>query len=183
MHHEEFFYTKIPFNLKNIEATYQYLIESIFAKQIGRYIKVYIDNMVIKSLDEKRLLEDVEETQITLERVKMKLNPGKCSFGIEDGQFLGYYITKEGIQPSSVKVDEVMDVPSPHTLRAAQVLNGKLTTLSCLISKSAEKAMPIFHTLKGCIEKSNFQWKPIVERMLQQIKEALHKLPTQASPI
>lgn len=43
--------------------------------------------------------------------------------------------------------------------------------------------MPLFHTLKGCIEKRNFQEMSAAETTHQQIKEALHKLPTLASPI
>ena len=137
--------------------------------------------MVIKSPDEERMLRDVEETVSTLERVKMKLNPTKCMFGVEEGQFLGYCVTRQGIQPNPAKVDEFMETPPPGTLRDAQGLNGKLIALSRFISKSAEKAMPLFHTLKGCIEKSNFQWTATAELALQQIKEALHKLPTLAS--
>ena len=73
---------------------------------------------------------------------------------LEEGQFLGYYVTRKGIQPSSVKVDEFMETTPPSTLRDAQGLNGKLNTLSRFISKSTDKAMPLFHTLKGCIEKN-----------------------------
>lgn len=76
-----------------------------------------------------------------------------------------------------------METLPPSTLRDALGLNGKLTGLSHFISKSADKAMPLFHKLKGCIEKSNFQWTAAAEAALQQIKEALHKLPTFASPI
>lgn len=47
--HGAFCYTKMPFGLKNAGATYQCLVDSIFAKQIERNIKVYVDDMVIKS--------------------------------------------------------------------------------------------------------------------------------------
>lgn len=96
---------------------------------------------------------------------------------------MGYYITKKGIQPNPTKVDEFMEVPSPNTLRDTQGLNGKLTALSRFISKSVKRPYRLFHTLKGCIEKNNFQWKAVAEATLQQIKEALHKLPTLASPV
>lgn len=43
--------------------------------------------------------------------------------------------------------------------------------------------MPLFHMLKVCIEKNNFQWTAAMEAALHQIKEALHKLTTLASPI
>ncbi|XP_023748530.1 uncharacterized protein LOC111896779 [Lactuca sativa] len=108
----------------------------------------------------------------------MKLNPTKCTFRVEEGQFLGYYVTMQGIQPSPTKVDDFIETPAPGTLRDVQGLNGKLTTLSRFISKSADKAMPLFHTLKGCIEKSNFQWTNEAEVALHKIKEALPKLPT-----
>lgn len=139
--------------------------------------------MVIKSPDEAKLLEDIEETFKTLEKVKTKLNPGKCTFGVEKRQFLGYYVTRQGIQPDPVKVDEFTKTPPPNTLRDAQVLNGKLTSLSRFISKSDDKAMPLFHTLKGCTEKRNFQWITAAEAALQQIREALHKLPMLTIPI
>lgn len=68
-------------------------------------------------------------------------------------------------------------------LRDAQGLNGKLMMLNRFISKSAEKVMPLFHTLKGCIEKNNFRWTLEAESMLQKIKKVLHTLPTLANPI
>ncbi|XP_023768988.1 uncharacterized protein LOC111917544 [Lactuca sativa] len=43
--------------------------------------------------------------------------------------------------------------------------------------------MPLLHTLKGCIEKNNFQWTNEAEKALQKIKEALHELPNLATPI
>nr|KAJ0216727.1 hypothetical protein LSAT_V11C300147310 [Lactuca sativa] len=181
--HGTFCYTKMPFGLKNAGATYHRLVDSIFAKQIGWNIEVYVDDMVIKSPNEEKMLQDIEETFKTLEVAKMKLNLAKCTFGVEEGQFLGYYVTRQGVQPSPSKVDEFIEMPTLNSLRDAQGLNGKLTTLSRFISKSVDKAMPLFHTLMGCIEKNNFQWTNEAEKALQRIKEALNKLSTLATPI
>lgn len=74
----------MPFGLKNAGENYQRPIESLFAMQIGRNIEVYVGDMVIKSPDEKKLLDDVEETFKTLENVKMKLKPSKCTFVVEE---------------------------------------------------------------------------------------------------
>nr|KAJ0222828.1 hypothetical protein LSAT_V11C200097150 [Lactuca sativa] len=183
MDHGTFCYTKMPFGLKNVGATYQRLVDSVFTKQIGKNIEVYVDDMVIKSSHESKMLQDIKQTFRTLERVKMKLNPAKCTVGVEEGQFLGYYVTKQVIQPSPVKVDEFMETPPPGTLREVHGLNEKFTAVSRFISKSAGKAMPLFHTLKGCIEKNNFQWTAVAEEALQKIKEALHKLPTLAKTL
>nr|KAJ0212662.1 hypothetical protein LSAT_V11C400223150 [Lactuca sativa] len=47
--------------------------------------------MLIDCPKEKRLLEDVEEILRTLERVKMKLKAGKCTFGVKEWNFQWYY--------------------------------------------------------------------------------------------
>ncbi|GKB41468.1 reverse transcriptase domain-containing protein [Tanacetum coccineum] len=88
---------KIPFGLKNVRATYQRLVDKVFESQIGRNMKAYIDNMVIKNMDEQGMLEDIKETFEMLRKINMKLNPKKCSFGMEEGQFLGHVVSKRGL--------------------------------------------------------------------------------------
>lgn len=44
-----FCYRVMPFGLKNASATYQRLMDRIFKQQIGRNVKVYVDDMVVKS--------------------------------------------------------------------------------------------------------------------------------------
>nr|KAJ0204572.1 hypothetical protein LSAT_V11C500280930 [Lactuca sativa] len=95
----------------------------------------------------------------------------------------GYYITKEGIQPNPSKIKDLLETNPPRNLKEMQGLNGKITTLECFISKSANKAMPLFQTLKGCIDKSNFRWTGEAEQALEPLNTTLRKLPMLASPI
>nr|GEW68688.1 reverse transcriptase domain-containing protein [Tanacetum cinerariifolium] len=92
-------YTKMPFGLENAGATYQRLMDKAFKRQVRRNIKVYVDDLVVKSHTEDEMVRDIEETFRTLRKVNMKLNPKKCSFGLAEGEFLGYVITPEGIKP------------------------------------------------------------------------------------
>ena len=59
-------YKVMPFGLKNLEATYQRLVNHMFRPQIGRNVEVYMDDMHVKSVDEKKRLEDLQETFETL---------------------------------------------------------------------------------------------------------------------
>ncbi|GJZ73307.1 reverse transcriptase domain-containing protein [Tanacetum coccineum] len=106
-------YTKMPFGLKNAGATYQRLVDSTFQSQIGRNLEAYVDDMVIKSRDEKMLLADISETFDNLKKINMKLNPKKCSFGVEEGKFLGYMVTSEGIRANLRKTRALADLQSP----------------------------------------------------------------------
>nr|GEW84006.1 reverse transcriptase domain-containing protein [Tanacetum cinerariifolium] len=87
-----FCYTKMPFGLRNAGATYQRLVDKAFHKQIGRNLEVYVDDLVIKSRTDDEIVRDVEETFKILRGVNMKLNPKKCTFGVEEGMFLGYKV-------------------------------------------------------------------------------------------
>ena len=44
-----FYYRVMPFGLKNVSATYQRLMNRIFASQIRRNVQVYVGNMLVKS--------------------------------------------------------------------------------------------------------------------------------------
>ena len=49
----------MPFGLKNVGATYQRLVNHMFPPQIGWNVEVYVDDMLVKSLDEGSHLDDL----------------------------------------------------------------------------------------------------------------------------
>ncbi|XP_072065252.1 uncharacterized protein [Arachis hypogaea] len=86
-------YKVMPFGLKNAGATYQRLMDKIFAKQIGRNIEVYVDDMVAKTKIGNNPLDDLTEIFRQLRKYNMQLNPKKCAFGVQNGKFLGFMLT------------------------------------------------------------------------------------------
>nr|GEV56697.1 reverse transcriptase domain-containing protein [Tanacetum cinerariifolium] len=96
--------------------------------------------------------------------------------------FLGYMINPERIKPCPDKTEVVLQLPSPRTIKEVQSLNGKLTSLNKFISKSAEKSLPLFKTLKRCIKKSNFHWTSDAKQAFKQLKQHLTKLPMLVAP-
>ncbi|GJS70029.1 reverse transcriptase domain-containing protein [Tanacetum coccineum] len=141
-------YSKMPFGLRTVGATYQRLVDKAFHKQIGRNLEVYVDDLVIKSRTEEEINRDIEETFKNLREINMKLNPNKCTFRVEEGMFLGYKPNTKGMKICPDKVDAVLNLPSPKCLKDVQKLNGKLASLNRFLAKSAEKSLPFFKTLK-----------------------------------
>ncbi|GJY15657.1 reverse transcriptase domain-containing protein [Tanacetum coccineum] len=115
---------------------------------MGRNLEAYVDDMVIKSKIELEMIKDVEETLLTLKKVNMKLNPKKCSFGMEEVKFLGYIVTFEGIRANLEKTKAVVNMPSPSNLKQMQWLSDKLDALNRFLSKAEERALPCLDTLK-----------------------------------
>lgn len=72
-----FCYKKMPFGLKNAGATYQRMMDRVFAHQIGRNLEVYVDDMVIKCRTAQDAPKEREETLQTLLSVNLRLNPKK----------------------------------------------------------------------------------------------------------
>ncbi|GJZ85540.1 reverse transcriptase domain-containing protein [Tanacetum coccineum] len=66
----------MPFGLKNVRATYQRLVDTIFEGQMGRNLEAYVDGMVIKSKTELEMIKDVEETLMTLKKSESGKNKG-----------------------------------------------------------------------------------------------------------
>ncbi|GKE06302.1 reverse transcriptase domain-containing protein [Tanacetum coccineum] len=100
----------------------------------------------------------IPETFDNLQKINMKLNPKKCSFGVEEGKFLGYMVTSEGIRANPKKTKAIADMQSPRTLKEMQSLSGKLAAL-----KSAEKA---FQEIKQCIVGIPLLTTPVKEETL-----------------
>ena len=88
-----FCYKVMSFNLKNVGATYQRLMNKMFTHQIGRNVQVYVDDILIKSQREDDHLDDLRETFDTLRSYNIKLNQGKCAFGVTAGKFVGFMVS------------------------------------------------------------------------------------------
>ncbi|KAG7588683.1 Integrase catalytic core [Arabidopsis suecica] len=79
-------------------ATYQRLVNKMFHEHLGKTMEVYIDDMLVKSLKKEDHIKHLEECFEILNQYQMKLNPAKCTFGVPSGEFLGYIVTKRGIE-------------------------------------------------------------------------------------
>lgn len=64
------------FQLKNAGATYQRLVSGIFKDMMGSTIKVYVNDMVIKSRSLEEHPENIRRVFDVLDKVGMKLNLG-----------------------------------------------------------------------------------------------------------
>jgi hypothetical protein len=71
--------------VENASATYQRAMNYIFHELIGKTVEIYIDDVVIKSLDHESHLSDVRKTLECTRKHGLKMNPNKCAFGVSAG--------------------------------------------------------------------------------------------------
>ena len=166
----------MPFGLKNTGATYQRLIKKMFARQIGRNVQVYVDDMLVKSLREDDHLNDQQETFDTLQAYNMKLNPNKCVFRVTAGKFLGFMVSQRGIEVNPEKIRIIMELAPPKTVKEVQSLNGKIVALNRFISRAVDKCLPFFRILK-----KSFEWTDECQQAFENLKLYLSS-PSLLSP-
>ncbi|GJT42110.1 reverse transcriptase domain-containing protein [Tanacetum coccineum] len=151
-------------------------------KQIGQNLEVYVDDLVIKIRTEKEVIRDIKETFKALGEINIKLNPKKCTFWMRVGTFMGYKVDADGLRVCPDKVEAVLILPSPKCLKEVQKLNGKLASLNRFLSKSTEKSLLFFKTLKKCTKKSDLQWTTEAEMAFKQMKKLIAELPMLTAP-
>ena len=84
----------MPFGLKNAGATFQRLVNKIFAELLGVSMEVYIDDMLVKSTAAHDHVKHLDQTFSVLRRTNMMLNPNKCTFAVRAGKFLGFMVSQ-----------------------------------------------------------------------------------------
>ena len=80
-------YKVMPFGLKNTSVSYQQLIDRVFKQQIRRNVKVYVDDIVVKSQSIPQHVPNLEEVFWELLKYDMRLNPEKCTFWVGGNKF------------------------------------------------------------------------------------------------
>ncbi|GAU27754.1 hypothetical protein TSUD_215650 [Trifolium subterraneum] len=172
-------YTVMPFGLKNADATYQRLMDRVFAHQIGKNLEMYIDDMVVKTTSKGEHHEDLKDILASVRKYNMRLNPAKCSFRVQAGKFLGFLLTNRGIEANPEKCQAIMDMRSPTSVKEVQQLTWRITALSRSLSCVGEKAFHFFATLKSS---ERFTWSDKCEEAFQQLKVFLASPPILTRP-
>lgn len=145
---DNYYYTMMPFGLKNAGTTYQKMMTRMFRGKIGSTMEVYIDDMVVKRRENQRHVEDLKETFKILKRHKLCLNADKWAFRVGARNFLGYMIMHQGIEVNPDQKSAIEHLKSPNNPKVVQKLTGMITALNRFVSKSANKCQPFYQLLK-----------------------------------
>ena len=172
-------YKVMPFNLKNVGSTYQRMMTKIFEPQLSKSIKVYIDDMVVKSKVVSEHVRDLGVIFGILRKHKLRLNASKCSFGVESDKFLGYMITHRGIEVSPDQIKAIHNLQAPQNPKEIQKLIGMIAALNRFISQFVDRCHPFYLLMNKW---KGFEWSEDCALAFQQLKEYLSWPPIMSSP-
>ena len=142
---------------------------------------MYVDDMLVKSRVASNHLDHLAEMFDILRKYGMKLNPLKCSFGVESGKFLGFIVSARGIKANPDQISALRKVVAPRSKTELQSLNGKVAALSRFISKATDKCIPFFDALKK--GKKNFEWTEACQKAFDELLKHMETPPVLSKPV
>jgi hypothetical protein len=77
MPHDIYFYKVMTFGLKNAGATYQKAIQKCLKSEIGKNIEAYVDDVVVKTIVEDKLIADLHRNLRQSARIPVEAQPNK----------------------------------------------------------------------------------------------------------
>jgi hypothetical protein len=91
-------YVKIPFGLMNVGATFQREMDIAFVDDLGRFIVICLDDVIVYSKSDEEHLQHLKRVIEKCRKFGISLNPKKTIFGLEEGKLIGHIISKDGIK-------------------------------------------------------------------------------------
>ena len=82
------------------------------------FVRTYLDDLLI--ISNSTFEDHLRQLQVVLRRLRragFKVNAEKSSFFALEIEYLGYILTKDGIKPVQKKVQAVLDLQPPTTLK------------------------------------------------------------------
>jgi hypothetical protein len=171
----------MTFGLKNVGATYQRAMNYIFHELIGKIVEIYIDDVVIKSLDHGSYLADVRKTLECTRKYGLKMNPNKCAFGVLAGEFLGFLVHEGGIEVGKKSMKAIDEIVPPTNFKELQSLPGKINFVRRFISNLSQKVLP-FSLLLRIKKDRKFVSGDEQQKAFNGIKEYMKEPPVLVPP-
>jgi hypothetical protein len=107
--YELFEYLVMSFRLTNAPAHFTYLMNSIFMLELDKFVVVFIDNILIYSKNEEEHAKHLRIVLTCLREHQLYAKFSKCTFWLEEIQFLGHVLSAKGIAVDPSKVKDILE--------------------------------------------------------------------------
>ena len=68
----------MPFGIKNAPATFQYLMYLVLGKFYGKFVFVYLDDIIIYLKTKEEHMQHLHEVLTEIRKAGLKIKPAKC---------------------------------------------------------------------------------------------------------
>ena len=114
----------LPMGLTNSSGILVKIVNKIQALFTKSCVLAYLDDTLIMSEDEESHLRDINLVLKAFEDANLLIHPGKCNFGKNEMEFLGFKFTPDGILPSDKHVHAIRTYKAPQSVKELRTYLG-----------------------------------------------------------
>jgi hypothetical protein len=132
------------------------------------YVHVYIDNLLVTSCS--TFEEHLQRLRLVFSRLSetgLKINASKSHFPVSEIEYLGYWITRNGIQPVPKKVEAIQCIAPPTTRKQVRSFIGLINYYRDMWPRQSEILAPLTRLTSKDVP---FQWTDVKQQAFDKIK-------------
>ncbi len=172
-------YTVLSFGLCNAPATFQRLMNDVMSPFLGRFVLVFIDDVLVYSHSRSEHLAHLRFVLSALRKHLLYAKLSKCMFCEQKVHYLGHVVSAEGISPDPAKLAAVRDWPVPsgtpkQCKRALMGFIGLANYYRRFVDHFASMALPLTDLLP---EQAEWKWEEAQQQAFDALKLALTSAP------
>ena len=141
-------YKVLPMGLSNSVSVFQRAMTTMFAPYIGKFVCVYLDDILVYSKTPEEHMEHLEAVLKLLEKHKLYIRMHKCTFNTPEVKYLGHIVGNNQVRPDPKKVQAVAEWPLPENIHQLRAFLGLVNYFSKFIDRHAAKARPLTELLR-----------------------------------
>ena len=172
----------IPFGLTNAPAAFMRRMHKILRSH-SKYSVVYLDDIMIFSKTRSLHMQHVDAVLQSIREARLKVKRAKCEFGVRETSFVGYKVSKEGINTEAKKVEAIRTWPTPRSVGELRSFLGLAGYYRRFVEKFAHKSSQLHDLVNSCVSvgRKDFEWTEAHQRQFDTIKRALSTAPVLAT--
>lgn len=147
----------MPFGLTNAPRTFMRLMNEVLKDFIGRFVVVYLDDIIIYSRTKE---EHLEHLRLVLERLhdeKLSINLEKCDFLKKELVYLGFVVSKGTLKMDPSKVEAILNWHAPRIGTEVRSFHDLAQFYRKFVRNFSGICVPVLDTIKGGL-KTKFKW-------------------------
>ncbi|GFW75310.1 retrovirus-related Pol polyprotein from transposon 297 [Trichonephila clavipes] len=153
-----------------------------FCTSFEDFVVPYLDDIAIFSDTWESHIKHMETVLQRIKRAKLTIKPSKCKFAQQNVKFLGHIVGQGFRTPSEIKVQAVLEFPTPRTKAQIRAFLGLAGYYQKYINLFSVIAAPLTDALKGRAKKGEITWTTECENAFRELKGKLIDKPVLYAP-